>query len=45
MPKLPAAPAALPPAAALEAEIARLRAARDGLGPVNLRADEDKRAL
>lgn len=37
--------AALPPAAALEAEIARLRAARDGLGPVNLRADEDKRAL
>ncbi|MFC0810946.1 chromosome segregation protein SMC, partial [Paracoccus panacisoli] len=36
---------ALPAAAALEAEIARLRAARDGLGPVNLRADEDKRAL
>ncbi|MBA4492516.1 chromosome segregation protein SMC [uncultured Paracoccus sp.] len=29
----------------LEDEIARLRAARDGLGPVNLRAEEDKREL
>ena len=33
------------PAAALEDRIARLRAQRDGLGAVNLRADEDKRAL
>nr|WP_010391936.1 AAA family ATPase [Paracoccus sp. TRP] len=30
---------------ALEAEIARLRQGRDALGPVNLRADEDKREL
>ena len=36
---------ALPPAAQLESDIARLRAQRDGLGPVNLRADEDKREL
>ncbi|MDO5370204.1 chromosome segregation SMC family protein [Paracoccus sp. (in: a-proteobacteria)] len=36
---------ALPAAAQLESDIARLRAQRDGLGPVNLRADEDKRAL
>lgn len=35
-----------PPAlTALEAEIARLRGAREALGAVNLRADEDKRAL
>ncbi|WP_295044037.1 AAA family ATPase [uncultured Paracoccus sp.] len=33
------------PAAALEDQIARLRTQRDGLGAVNLRADEDKRAL
>ena len=33
------------PAAALEDQIARLRMQRDGLGAVNLRADEDKRAL
>ncbi|WCR10284.1 chromosome segregation protein SMC [Paracoccus stylophorae] len=32
-------------AAALEDRIARLRAQRDGLGAVNLRADEDKREL
>ena len=37
--------AALPPAAQLESDIARLRVTRDGLGPVNLRADEDKREL
>ena len=37
--------AALPAADALETEIARLRAQRDALGPVNLRADEDKREL
>ncbi|ARJ69534.1 chromosome segregation protein SMC [Paracoccus contaminans] len=37
--------AALPPAARIEGEIARLRAARDALGAVNLRAEEDKRAL
>lgn len=30
---------------ALDARIARLRASRDALGAVNLRADEDKRAL
>ncbi|MFV0383022.1 AAA family ATPase [Paracoccus sp. (in: a-proteobacteria)] len=33
------------PAAALEDKIARLRTQRDGLGAVNLRADEDKREL
>lgn len=33
------------PAAALEDRIARLRAQRDALGAVNLRADEDKREL
>ncbi|QBX33681.1 chromosome segregation protein SMC [Paracoccus liaowanqingii] len=33
------------PATALEARIAALRQARDALGAVNLRADEDKRAL
>ena len=32
-------------ATALEDKIARLRAGRDALGPVNLRADEDKREL
>ena len=36
---------ALPSAAQLESGIARLRAQRDALGPVNLRAEEDKRAL
>ncbi|AXC48863.1 chromosome segregation protein SMC [Paracoccus suum] len=34
-----------PPTAALEEAIARLRASREALGAVNLRADEDKRAL
>ncbi|MTE00963.1 AAA family ATPase [Paracoccus sp. YIM 132242] len=33
------------PATALEDRIARLRTQRDGLGAVNLRADEDKRQL
>jgi chromosome segregation protein len=33
------------PATALEDKIARLRTQRDGLGAVNLRADEDKREL
>ncbi|MCT4333215.1 AAA family ATPase [Paracoccus sp. YLB-12] len=33
------------PATALEDKIARLRSQRDGLGAVNLRADEDKREL
>ncbi|WBU57115.1 chromosome segregation SMC family protein [Paracoccus sediminicola] len=33
------------PAARLEDQIARLRASRDALGAVNLRADEDKREL
>ncbi|WP_090742299.1 chromosome segregation protein SMC [Paracoccus tibetensis] len=33
------------PAEALEDQIARLRAQRDALGAVNLRADEDKQAL
>ncbi|TBN39821.1 chromosome segregation protein SMC [Paracoccus subflavus] len=33
------------PAAALDDRITRLRAQRDGLGAVNLRADEDKREL
>ncbi|MFV0293890.1 MAG: chromosome segregation SMC family protein [Paracoccus sp. (in: a-proteobacteria)] len=32
-------------AAVLEDKISRLRASRDALGPVNLRADEDKREL
>ncbi|WBU61576.1 chromosome segregation protein SMC [Paracoccus albus] len=32
-------------ATALEDKIARLRASRDAIGPVNLRADEDKREL
>ena len=35
----------LPTAETLEAEVARLRRARDGLGAVNLRAEEDARAL
>lgn len=33
------------PASALEDQIARLRTQRDGLGAVNLRADEDKKEL
>ncbi|MFO1107483.1 MAG: chromosome segregation protein SMC [Amaricoccus sp.] len=37
--------ARMPPAAELEAEVARLRRARDGLGAVNLRAEEDAREL
>jgi chromosome segregation protein len=36
---------AVPSAAALEAEADRLRRARDGLGAVNLRAEEDAREL
>ncbi|MCC6000019.1 MAG: chromosome segregation protein SMC, partial [Pararhodobacter sp.] len=35
----------LPPLATLETDIARLRRARDALGAVNLRADEDARAV
>ena len=35
----------IPPLATLESDIARLRATRESLGAVNLRADEDKRAL
>ncbi|WP_136649306.1 chromosome segregation SMC family protein [Paracoccus aeridis] len=38
-------PAKIPDPEALEARITRLRVQRDGIGPVNLRADEDKRAL
>ncbi|MFB9221773.1 chromosome segregation SMC family protein [Paracoccus cavernae] len=38
-------PAVMADAAKLEAEIARLRQARDSLGAVNLRADDDKQAL
>jgi chromosome segregation protein len=36
---------AVPDAAGLEAEADRLRRQRDGLGPVNLRAEEDARAI
>jgi chromosome segregation protein len=36
---------AIPKAAELEAEVSRLRRARDGLGAVNLRAEEDAREL
>ena len=35
----------IPPAAALDAEVDRLRRARDGMGAVNLRAEEDAREL
>ena len=35
----------MPPAAALETEVDRLRRARDGLGAVNLRAEEDAREI
>ena len=38
-------PATVAPAAALDAEADRLRRARDGLGAVNLRAEEDAKAL
>ena len=38
-------PATVAPAAALDAEADRLRRARDGLGPVNLRAEEDAKSL
>ena len=38
-------PATLPDLAALEGRITQLRARREALGAVNLRADEDKRAL
>jgi len=38
-------PETMPDAEALEHEIARLRRARDGLGAVNLRAEEDAREL
>ncbi|MFZ9685284.1 MAG: chromosome segregation protein SMC, partial [Gemmobacter sp.] len=37
--------AAIPEAATLEEDIARLRRARDGLGAVNLRAEEDAREI
>ena len=37
--------AAVAPAAELDAEVARLRRARDGLGAVNLRAEEDAREI
>jgi chromosome segregation protein len=40
-----ALPADLPETPALEAEVARLQRARDALGAVNLRADEDARAV
>ena len=39
------APEALPDATTLETEIARLRRAREALGAVNLRAEEDARAI
>ena len=35
----------IPPAPALDAEVDRLRRARDGMGAVNLRAEEDAREL
>ncbi|MFA5538032.1 MAG: chromosome segregation protein SMC [Gemmobacter sp.] len=38
-------PGAMPPAEALESEIARLRRAREALGAVNLRAEEDAKAV
>ncbi|MFD1880137.1 chromosome segregation SMC family protein [Paracoccus pacificus] len=38
-------PEAIPPATQLEDRIARLRASREALGAVNLRADEDQREL
>ena len=43
--ELDASAESVPPASALEAEADRLRRARDGLGPVNLRAEEDARAI
>ncbi|WP_041528047.1 chromosome segregation SMC family protein [Paracoccus aminophilus] len=42
---LGADPAEMPEADRLEVEIGRLRQQRDGLGSVNLRADDDKREL
>ncbi len=42
---LDADPARLPDLAAIEAEILRLRRARDALGAVNLRADDDAREV
>ncbi|MFQ8429779.1 chromosome segregation SMC family protein [Amaricoccus sp. W119] len=38
-------PATMPKAGELDAEVTRLRRARDGLGAVNLRAEEDAREL
>ncbi|MFD1911501.1 chromosome segregation SMC family protein [Halodurantibacterium flavum] len=38
-------PDAMPPAEEIEAEIIRLRRSRDGLGAVNLRAEEDAREV
>ena len=35
----------MPPESALHTELAALRRKRDGIGPVNLRAEEDARAL
>ncbi|MFN3955222.1 MAG: chromosome segregation protein SMC, partial [Pararhodobacter sp.] len=43
--QLGASPDAMPSAADLDLEIARLRRARDALGAVNLRAEEDARAV
>jgi len=43
--RLDADPAAVAAAGALEAEAGRLRRARDGLGPVNLRAEDDAREV
>jgi chromosome segregation protein len=43
--RLDADPETMPEAEALEHEIARLRRARDALGSVNLRAEEDAREL
>jgi chromosome segregation protein len=43
--QLEADPATMPPASALDEELIRLRRARDALGAVNLRAEEDARAV
>jgi len=43
--RLDAEPQSMPSAAELEQDIARLRRARDALGAVNLRAEEDARAV
>jgi hypothetical protein len=43
--RLGADPDTMPPSAQIEEEIARLRRARDALGAVNLRAEEDAKAV